>query len=129
MNRTGTILMLAAALVAAPAWAEPYQKAIDGLVQASYRYLAITHECRGLIGITSFQQARATAENSARATGMATDQVMLAVERMVTRLVSSPAADNQRGLHGCTTAVNRAKQDVLTWRTTLDKAQHSPNGL
>jgi hypothetical protein len=128
MNRTGTILILAVALVAAPAWAQPYQKAIDGLVQASYRYLEITHECRELTGITSFQQAWATAENSARATGIATDKRMLAVER-ITRLESSPAADNQRGLRGCTTAVNLTKQDVLTWRTKLDKAQRSPNGL
>ena len=119
-----TIAGVTASLSSTAAWADSYQRAIDGLMNASNRYLALTYECRDVTGMSSFRKARASTENAARATGMPTDEAVLTVERMVSRLQAKSQSQARLGIHTCVTGVSRARQDVQEWRAKLGKAQH-----
>jgi hypothetical protein len=118
-----TLVALVAAMLAAPAWADPYQDTIDGLMWASNQHLAMTYACRRVTGISQYRDARVVAENAARATGMPTDVAMQAVEKMTFRIKSAAVKHPQPQLTDCTTGVSRTKKEVLIWRAKFRSTQ------
>ncbi|WP_028748293.1 hypothetical protein [Rhizobium mesoamericanum] len=123
MRLTMVIGGLAAVMFATPASADSYQDAIDGLMRASYRHMALTYACRDVTGPSQYRDARVAAENAARATGMPTDVAMRAVEKMAIRIRAVPAENPRPSLNGCTAGVSRTKQELLGWRAKFRRSQ------
>ncbi|MFJ6322086.1 MULTISPECIES: hypothetical protein [unclassified Rhizobium] len=69
-----------------PAAADQYDGIYRGLVAAAYSHMETAYRCRTLIGLSDYRDARVTAENSLRLSGMPTDIAFHAVERMVTKM-------------------------------------------
>ena len=123
MRLTMVIGGLAAVMFAAPALADSYQDAINGLIRASYRHMALTYACRDVIGLSQYSDARVAAENAARATGMPTDVAMSAVEKMATRIRTVSSESPRPSVNGCTAGVARTKQELLGWRAKFRHSQ------
>ncbi|WP_144083753.1 hypothetical protein [Rhizobium leguminosarum] len=123
MRLTMVIGGLAAVMLAAPASADSYQDAINGLMQASYRHMALTYACREVTGLSQYRDARVAAENAARATGMPTDVAMSAVAKIATRIRIVSAESPRLSANTCTTGIARTKQELLGWRTKFRRLQ------
>jgi hypothetical protein len=118
-----TMVGVAAVMFATPALADSYQDAINGLMQASYRHMALTYACREVTGLSQYRDARVAAENAARATGMPTDVAMSAVEKVATRIRTVSAEGPRLSVNTCTAGVARTKQELLGWRSKFRRLQ------
>ena len=115
--------ILATAILALPAVAEPYQKTIDGLMRASYRYMELTYACRHVNGLAQYRNAEVAAENAVRATGMPTDVAMSTVARMASRIRAASSSGASADLHVCTVDIVQAKRQLLDARAKFRRSQ------
>ena len=123
MRLTMTIAVAAVAMLPCSAFADSYQAAINGLMRASYRHLELTYDCRDVLGLSRYREARVAAENAVRATGMPTDVAMSAVAKMASRVEAGASRKARPGLNDCTAGVARTKRELLNWRVKFRRSQ------
>lgn len=114
------LLWLISLSLTTPAAADHYDGIYRGLVLASYRHMETAYRCRRLIGVSHYQDARVTTENSLRLSGMPTDIALLAVEKMVVRMQKAwPERSEIPSLTECLTKMRNTQIDLQTWQTKL----------
>ena len=118
-----TIELAAMAMLPAIPVVDPYQDAIDGLMQASHRHMELTYVCREITGLSRYRDALAAAENAVRATGMSAEAAMSVVAEMAWDIETTSSRQPPPGLNDCTTGVVRTKQELLRWWARLHRAQ------
>jgi hypothetical protein len=101
---------------AATAWADDYDTLYRGLTAASYRHLQTTYVCRAVLGPGGYREARITADNILRMSGVATDVALSEVDRMVAKIENSKAEISQTALSPCLNNTRRSFSNVQTWK-------------
>ncbi|MBP1886510.1 hypothetical protein [Sinorhizobium mexicanum] len=123
MNFIRIVAVFAISTPAIPALADPYQEAVDGLMRASFRHMEQTYICRGLTGLSRYQDALVAAENAVRLTGVPTDLAMSTVAKMASNIETAPQRVRQPSLSDCAVGVTRTKQELLGWGAKFRRAQ------
>ncbi len=82
--------------------ADEYDGIYRDLVAAAYRHMETAYHCRTMIGLSRFHEARVTAENSLRLSGIPTDIAFQAVEQMVAKMqTAKPGRSRALSLTDC----------------------------
>lgn len=124
MRLTKPLTLLSALVITAPASAGVYKDAVNGLMQASYRHMAITFACRHATGASWYREAVVAAETTVRATGVPTDLAIATVARMTSRIEVATKTEPRENLVACFSGVASAKQEVRKWREEVLRSQH-----
>ena len=118
-----TIELAAMAMLPAIPVADPYQDAVDGLMQASRSYIELTYVCREITGLSRYRDALAAAENAVRATGMPTAAAISMVTKMARDIEAAASGQPSPSLNDCAIGVVRTKQELLGWWARLRRMQ------
>ncbi|ANP86032.1 hypothetical protein [Rhizobium leguminosarum] len=102
--------------IAAPVWADDYDTLYRGLTAASYRHLQTTYNCRAALGPSAYREARITAENVLRISGVATDIALNEVDRMVAKIETGESDTNRTSLNPCLDNTRRSLSNVRAWQ-------------
>ncbi|MDK4724951.1 hypothetical protein [Rhizobium phaseoli] len=118
--RTFLPVCLISLTAALPALADHrYDEAYRGYVGAAYSHLASAYACRALLGRSHYEDARITAENSLRLSGMPTDIALRSVEKMLEKIRRDDKRGPQLSYAQCATKAATTRAELQRWEKKL----------